>query len=135
MPKPPPIAKRALGFALVGVVGFAVDALVLSLALGALGPYFARLLSFACAVTTTYSANRAFVFGRAQAPESWFGGWVRFVIANAAGAVVNLSVYGICVASGWAIVSIPQVALAIGSVAGFGLNFVLSDRLVFNRRP
>jgi putative flippase GtrA len=131
----PPAAKRALGFGLVGVIGFGVDALVLSLALPVLGAYGGRALSFACAVTATYVLNRRFVFAAGAAPGGWVAGWVRFVLANAVGAIANLSVYGALVASGWAYVSIPQIALAIGSIVGFGFNFVLSDRLVFNRRP
>jgi putative flippase GtrA len=120
---------RFAGFALVGCAGFLVDAGALYLALPILGPYYGRAISFLCAVTATYALNRQFVFAEEARALGWARGWVKFVIANAAGACVNLLVYGALLPSIG-----PFLALAAGSIAGLAFNFTLSALFVFRAK-
>jgi len=55
--------RRVAKFAVVGGVGFAIDAGVLTLAVRELSSvYTARAVSFACAVLVTWVLNRLYVF-------------------------------------------------------------------------
>lgn len=120
---------RFLGFALVGCAGFVVDAGVLALVLTPLGPYWGRAVSFLCAVSATYVLNRIFVFAEAAKTLGWAAGWAKFIAANAVGAGINLGVYA-------ALTPMlgPFAALALGSIAGLGVNFALSAGMVFRHR-
>ena len=121
----------ALLFAGVGAAGFFVDLGVLSLALFAsAGPALARALSFSCAVTFTWYANRRLTFKSRDA--NWGREWVRFVIANSAGGALNLGVYSLTVwlmSSAWA----PYAGLVLGSFAGLTLNYLASRFWAFKR--
>lgn len=123
---------RLARFALVGAAGFAVDvaALAAAFALG-FGPYSGRVLSFLCAATFTWAANRRFTFA-VEAPPS-LGEWLRFLAANAQGGIVNYLTYAALVTWGWGIASHPFLAVAAGSIAGLGVNYALSSRFVFRR--
>lgn len=121
----------ALLFASVGVAGFFVDLSVLSLSLFAgAGPALARAISFSCAVTFTWYANRRLTFQSRDA--NWGREWIRFVIANSAGGALNLGVYSFAVwliESAWA----PYVGLVMGSFAGLTLNYLASRLWAFKR--
>ena len=121
----------ALLFAVVGAAGFFVDLGVLSLALFAgAGPVLARAMSFSCAVTFTWYANRRLTFKSRDA--NWGREWARFVIANSAGGVLNLGVYSLAVwliDSAWA----PYIGLVLGSFAGLTLNYLTSRFWAFKR--
>lgn len=122
---------RFAGFLAVGAFGFLVDAGVLWLALDLLNPYAARLVSFAAAVTATYTLNRAFVFRKGRKQPGWFAGLGRFVMSNSVGGAINLAVYSLLVFAGWGLVSHPIVATGIGSIAGAAANFTLTSLFVF----
>ena len=64
--------RRLPGFAIVGAIGFLIDAGVLTLLMTRFGfdPYGARTISFTLAVTATWYMNRQWVFGRADVPMS-----------------------------------------------------------------
>lgn len=121
----------ALLFAGVGAAGFFVDLGVLSLALLAgAGPALARALSFSCAVTFTWYANRRLTFKSRDA--KWGREWLRFVLANSAGGALNLVVYSLAV---WLIDSVwaPYIGLILGSFAGLALNYLASRFWAFKR--
>jgi putative flippase GtrA len=119
-------------FAVVGVAGFVVDAGVVAILVRLLsaGAYQARICSYFFAVSTTWWLNRRFTFHSASPPAREF---VAFLLANAFGAMINLSVYAGIIAwrgsAGW----MPVIAVAIGSLAGLCTNFVLSRKVVFSR--
>lgn len=121
----------ALLFASVGAAGFFVDLAVLSLALFAgAGPALARAVSFSCAVTFTWYANRRLTFKSRDA--NWGREWARFVIANSAGGAVNLGVYSLSVwlmDYAWA----PYAGLVLGSFTGLTLNYIASRLWAFKR--
>jgi putative flippase GtrA len=120
-----------LRFALVGFIGFVVDAGVLRAVVAALGInlYAGRIVSFLTAATVTWALNRSFTFrhkGAARALQ-----WARFVCVNAFGACVNLGTYALLVKTLLFAREYPSFAVACGSIAGMGLNFTLMRRLVF----
>jgi putative flippase GtrA len=126
------IARQALRFAGVGVVGFFVDAGVLTLAMSLLGlnRYSARCLSFLVAVTATWAMNRTFTF-KQGASSSLLREWLRFCAANAVGGLVNLGTYA-WLSSSFAIArEFPVAAVAAGSLSGLLVNFTLSRLFVF----
>lgn len=119
-------------FALVGVVGFAVDAGVLTAAIThtPLNLYAARGVSFAAAVTTTWALNRTITFRSAVVAPA-VRQWLRFSALNALGGLVNLGLYALLVAHVLIARDIPVLAVAAGSLCGLLVNFSLSKKFVF----
>jgi putative flippase GtrA len=121
---------RFFRFALVGTIGFLVDASVLRLvvAILAINLYAGRVISFFAAATVTWLLNRTFTF-RHNGPRA--AQWMRFIGANALGAGVNFGTYVVMITV-WSVArEYPSIAVACGSIAGMGLNFVLMKKLVF----
>ncbi|MDX2222392.1 MAG: GtrA family protein [Rhodospirillaceae bacterium] len=126
------VRGQFLRFAAVGTAGFAVDAGVLTLAMAGLGlgPYAARVVSFLCAATFTWAANRAFTF-RGADPARPARQWARFVFANSLGAAVNYGTYAVLVAGVTLVREAPVLGVAAGSLAGLAFNFAASRKWVF----
>jgi putative flippase GtrA len=132
------VAGRASRFAAVGVVGFGVDAAVLSglvLWLG-LDAFAARLVSFMLAVLSTYLLNRRFTFAgpAAHGAAARTAEYVRYLVVQVLGAAANLGVYAAAIAMQPALAAIPVVPLAIGAVAGLVVNLSGSRLWVFGVR-
>lgn len=129
------MTRQFFRFALVGTVGFVVDLSALQLSLHVLGldVYVGRGLSYLCAASSTWIMNRYFTFAAERTAGLWRE-WGRFLMSNAAGGAVNLSVYAAMVSSGLPIVSAPWLALAAGSLAGLFFNFFASRKFVFTTR-
>lgn len=125
-------ASRLLKFAVVGVIGFAVDASVLHVIALAFGvdPYTARAASYLCAATTTWWLNRRWTF--ASRDPGIVQEWARFVSVNLSGGIVNYTVYAVLVALFEWFTAHLAVAVAIGSLSGMIVNFKGSQKLVFN---
>jgi putative flippase GtrA len=145
--------KPFLLFGLIGVVGFAVDAGALYLALGlGIGPYLGRFISYLCAATATWGLNRRLTFrdragrdragrdragrdragrGRAGKGTSPLRQWLAFLAANAVGGGVNLGVYSAVVGLGPKGAAMPLLGVALGSLGGWVFNYALSHRFVF----
>jgi putative flippase GtrA len=123
--------SRILRFAFVGGAGFVVDAgvLMLLLSVSPLGPYAARLVSLACAMTFTWLCNRTLTFqasGRGVVQEGARYGSVAIAIA-----IFNYLVYGGLLL---AIPSLPPLAaLVLAAGAAMALSYVGYSRLVFDR--
>jgi putative flippase GtrA len=119
-----------LRFALVGVIGFIVDASVLRLVVATCGInlYAGRVVSFLTAATVTWALNRSFTF-RHSGPRA--AQWLRFVCVNALGASVNFGTYALMIATVAIARRYPSLAVACGSLAGMGLNFTLMRKVVF----
>jgi putative flippase GtrA len=128
------IATRVqlLRFAVAGVAGLVVDVVVLYAAL-ALGCnfYAGRVLSFLAAVYATWRINRRYTFQ--PGGGSLWGEWWRYLSAMLAGGAVNYlaSAAVVALAPPWPLT--PALAVAAGSVAGMGLNFISAKWLVFRR--
>ncbi len=125
----PSLAGQALRFGAVGVVGFAVNAGLVALLAGPMGPEWAQVVAFPAAVTTTWSLNRRYTF-QPRAGGA-FREWMRYVVANALGWTVNNGLYFTLVLSGAFFHQNPVVAVAAGSLAGMVFNFATSKWIVF----
>jgi putative flippase GtrA len=121
-----------LRFALVGTLGFLVDAGVLMSCIALLdaNPYAARAVSFLIAATFTWWLNRSWTFrGLDHRPPG--KEWFLFLIANAGGSLINLGVYSMLIAT---TASSPVIGVACGSLAGLFWNFLASRNVVFRAR-
>ena len=121
-----------LRFAVAGVAGLVTDIAVLYLALALGGGFYAgRVLSFLAAVWVTWRLNRRYTF-QAAGGGAW-SEWWRYLSAMLGGGAINY------LASGAAVLLLPPwpltpaLAVAIGSVAGMGVNFFSAKLLVFKR--
>ncbi len=125
--------RRLLAFAVVGTIGFLVDAgIVFGLTGLGMSPFVAQAIAFAAAVTVTWFGNRSWTFrdnvGRFGLKEEW----LRYVSANAVGWCVNNGVYGGLVLAAPFALRNPVWAVAAGSLAGLVFNYTAARRLVFS---
>jgi len=124
--------SRFLRFAIVGGIGFTVDAALLSLLLWttALGPYWARLISIAVATTVTWLCNRRLTF--APSGRSLLSEGTRYGGVGITSSVVNYLIYsGLLVALDW----VPPVAAMVAATAvSMMVSYLGYSRLVFGRQ-
>lgn len=123
--------SRFLRFAIVGGVGFAVDAGVLALLLWAtpLGPFFGRLVSIACGLTVTWLCNRTLTFGPSGRSKLHEG--ARYGGVGIASSILNYLVYsGVLLALP---ATPPLMALVVASAAAMVFSYLGYSRLVFDR--
>jgi len=132
-------AIRQLGmFGIGGAIGFVVDAGILQVLVVGLAwdRYTGRLISFLFAATATWIFNRHFTF-HGPRRHSLFGEWTRYVVAMSGGFACNYAAYSALVyfynIDRHALI----LAVAAGSIAGMGVNFVGSRYWVYrhHRQP
>lgn len=120
-----------LKFLMVGTLGFAVDAGVLT-ALSAVGltAGAARPWSFLAAVTVTWQLNRTYTFRHLAAQHRLFEEWLRYLITGSSGAAINFLVFYVLL---WALPNglDPLLALAAGSIAAMLFNFFGAQYFAF----
>ena len=71
---------------------------------------------------------------RAEQGDSRKAEWLRFVMWNTSGGVVNLGLYSVLIAQGGLFMRAPVLAVAAGSLAGLVFNFLVSKLFVFRER-
>jgi putative flippase GtrA len=125
------IGRQFALFSVAGIVGFAVDVAVLycAVALGG-GLYLGRVASFLAAAFTTWQFNRYFTFPRGTPPPVWKE-WGRYLSAMTFGAIVNYIAYAVTLrvlSTAW---WVPMLGVAVGSVCGLFVNFLLARQWVF----
>lgn len=124
-----------LRFAIIGALGLPVDAGVLWLMThkAGLDPYSGRIVSWLCAATFTWIGNRYFTFrgARARGVAGTVKEWLRFLVANAVGGLVNVGLYSTLVRFAPPPANNLYIALILGVLAGLIFNFTLSKKLVF----
>jgi len=120
-------------FAVIGTAAFVVDTTVLYVALGAgLGLYSGRVVSYLVAATFTWYGNRRITFAtHAYGAPAIAAEWLRFLLTNLVGGAVNYATYAVLVSQFEFVRSYPVLGVAVGSIAGLGVNFTLSKLLVF----
>jgi putative flippase GtrA len=128
------VAHQFARFAVVGIVGFAVDTATLYavVAVFSLNLYAARVVSFLVAASVTWFLNRTWTFPmpvRQSAPRQWLA----FLSANSLGGIVNYLVYAVLIGAVALARRWPVIAIGMGSLSGLSLNFLLSRTLVFRR--
>jgi putative flippase GtrA len=122
-------------FGVVGIVGFAVDASVLTLALlSGAGPWLGRAISYVAAATATFALNRSWTFRHADRSRPVTRDWGLFLAVNLVGFACNYGTYAALISEVPLMRDLPVLAVAAGSLAGMVGNFVLSRRYVFRKR-
>jgi putative flippase GtrA len=119
-------------FCLVGGVGFFIDAVILQMLVtfANVNPYTARIVSFVFAASGTWLMNRRFTFKvRHKANHSE---WLHYVGLMVIGAIANYGVFVICIEFYLFPHQFLWLAVALGSIAGLGVNYT-SSKLVFRR--
>lgn len=123
---------QALRFGVVGTIGFAVDtATVYALHfLLRLDLYSAGALAYVVAATATWALNRAWTF-RDAAREKPARQWALFLAVQLIGFALNRGTYAALIA--WLPIASahPVIAVAAGSIAGMGVNFLTARLIVF----
>ncbi|MES2354949.1 MAG: GtrA family protein [Pseudomonadota bacterium] len=123
--------RQLFRFAGAGIAGFVVDAGVLYLLLVAgLGYFTGRMISFLCAVLTTWQINRRFTFSVASNMTAWQE-WCRYLMAMCGGGLVNYASYSVAIMLLPETRFLPLYAVAIGSLMGMMVNFVTAKWWVF----
>ncbi len=123
-----------LRFAAIGTVAFVIDTIVLYVMLWiGLGHYGGRAISFLVALTFTWNGNRRITFAstRAHGAHAIAAEWLRYLMANLTGGLVNYSMYAWLVSAFPLVRANPVLGVAAGSIAGLSVNFTLSKLLVF----
>ena len=117
-------------FGTVGLAGLVVDTATVYALRHRLGLYGAGLVSYCVAATTTWLLNRNWtVRGRGGGPAH--RQWMRFLLANLAGFVLNRGTYAALVTFVPLCADEPVFAVAAGAIVGMFLNFSLSRTMVF----
>jgi putative flippase GtrA len=126
--------ERFASFGTVGVIGFVIDASILSTLVHVVGwPHnTARAVSFAAAVTVTWYLNRRWVFARTHSPAREYGAYFGI---QAAGAAINLGTYAVVIAVVPGLVRLPVVPLAAGALLALLFNYSAASRWVFAATP
>ena len=87
-------------------------------------------MSFLIAAIANWAIHRAWTF-RGLSTGRLHRQWVAFLATNALGFVLNRGAYAALVTFSAICAANPVLATAGGAVAGMGVNFMLSRRLVF----
>jgi putative flippase GtrA len=104
--------ERFLRFAVVGGIGFVVDAGLLALLIygAGLDPFTARLISISIAAFTTWRLNRVVTFG--ASPTSQVTEGARYMTVAGLAAGLNYAIYALALIL-WR--ALPPVAAAVGA--------------------
>ena len=125
--------RRLPGFAIVGAIGFLIDAGILTVLMTGYGldHYTARAISFTVAVTSTWYLNRRWVFDRAATPMSRQE-YLSYVVVQVIGAAINLLVFVVAIELFAELARVPVIPLAMGAALALLFNFGASSRFVFS---
>ena len=127
-----PVVRQVCLFAIVGVGGFVVDAVVLSAIQAVCGDwlYSGQLIAYCVAATATWQMNRNLTFVDYRRAGR-FREWARYLLVNAWGGIINYAVFAGLISVTALCQRYPVLAVAAGSIAGLGFNFTASRTLVF----
>jgi putative flippase GtrA len=121
------IAEQVPAFAVIGVIGYFVDATTTYVCAKYLGlsPELARPPGFILATIVNFILNRSITFRHARSPLT--GSFVRYLLVASAGLAVNYAVYSACVflAPGAGIAVTPAI-LPLFVAAGSGVAMILT---------
>ena len=122
-----------LKYAGASLVGFAVDAALLHLLVGAgMEAAWARVISLFTAMQVTFLINGLQVFRTLH----WAGlphQWARYVLTNGFGNFCNYWIFVTLVSLHARVVSVPVVALCAASACAWAINYASCRFLVFGR--
>jgi putative flippase GtrA len=124
-------------FAGVGAIGFVVDALIFIALTGWYAdwhPYLARALSATCSISTTWALNRRVTFREQQSADAR-GEYLRYVLAQVVGLILNLGVFAVGVALVPLLRRVPLLALILGAGVALTVNFLTAKHIAFRGEP
>jgi putative flippase GtrA len=128
------VSPQLLRFGIVGVIGFAVDAGLLRASLAAgLGYGEGRVLSFVIAVLATFLLNRSFTFRGRETDRAVAAELFSYVLLQLGGGVVNYGAYLLAVHVSDLVRAYPELGVALGSIAGMGVNYWTAKNFVFKQ--
>ncbi len=124
------LARQLISFGGIGTLGFLIDAAVFTVTnLFLQNLYLSRVVSYLAAASSNWFLNRKFTFAASDRPP--VEEWGRFLLLQAAGGAVNYGVYALLVTAYGFFAAHPVAAIAIGSIAGMGVNFLTAKFFVF----
>ena len=123
-----PSLSQLARFALVGILGFVVDAgMTLTLIHRGIDPFTARVLSIALAMMVTWRLHRALTFGASDSSQAREG--FRYFTVAIIAAILNYAIYAGLLIAFSAISPLFAIVVAIGTVTV--LSFLGYRHLVF----
>jgi putative flippase GtrA len=127
-------AELAMKIGAVGLVGFAVDAVLLRAGLALhLTAAIARLLSLALAMQVTFAINRTFVF-KCEGREGLVRQWCAYMATNGFGNLCNYWIFVTLSSLHGRVVSQWFVALPAAAFSAYLINYAGVRLVVFGRR-
>jgi putative flippase GtrA len=130
-PRESSIRRLLVKFSGVALIGFAISAAILHLALEAgLRPWSARLVALVCAMNVTFLVNGRFVFG-SLTRRTFARQWCAYTVNSAFGNFCNYWVFVTLESTHRPVIGNPYVALFAGSLTAWAINFTGARLLVF----
>lgn len=122
------MSSQAMAFAVIGSVGFMIDGAILTLLSVGMGVniYLSRFISFTLASFVTWLLNRRHTF-RWMSKDiriSPTNEYIRYIVIQIGGAVINLSIFTWLVAENPVLQTIPVIPLAAGAGVALVFNFL-----------
>ena len=127
------IPEGGLSFGVIGGVGFLVDGGILTVLTSwfLVNVYVARGVSFPIATVVTWYLNRSFTFRAHKAGNVSKEEYLRYLIVQIGGALLNLAVFIVLVYLFSWMSKFPILPLALGAVFGMIFNYTFSRIWVF----
>jgi putative flippase GtrA len=129
------LTRTLRNFAIIGAIGFLIDASILTALTQLAGwtPWHARVPSFLTAVLVTWILNRTHTF-RGRGLERRSVEALLYGAIQVCGALINLAVFGACLAMFPRLAAVPVIPLAMGAGVALGCNFAANNLLLYRRR-
>ena len=124
------VLAQFIAFGCVGAVGMVIDTITVYSLRHSLGLYGAGAVAYLTAATGNWALNRIWTFRGANAGPA-HAQWMRFLVANAFGFVLNRGTYALLVTFVPVCAVEPVYAIFAGGMVGMFLNFSLSRSMVF----
>lgn len=124
------VLAQFITFGCVGTIGMVIDTITVYSLRHSLGLYGAGAVAYFTAATGNWALNRIWTFRGSHAGPA-HQQWMRFLLANALGFVLNRGTYAALITFVPACAAEPFYAIAAGGLAGMFLNFSLSRRMVY----
>lgn len=125
------LVAQFLKFGTIGTFAFVVDTAIVYSLRPFMNLYIAGLISYCIVATMNWVLNRVWTFRGHGTARPAHHQWIRFMLANLLGLVLNRGTYAVLIATVALCRSQPVIAIAAGAVAGMMINFTLSKKAVF----
>jgi putative flippase GtrA len=130
------IITEVLSFVSVGAIGFAIEALVLTMLVSqGVDVYLSRAVSFPLALTVTWYLNRKHTFddGKNSRFVSLRSEYVGYFSIQVVGAFLNLAIFSLVVFAFPELKSIPILPLVVGAGVAMVFNYSASRYFIYKK--